>query len=134
LDCRNELLLSDFNDPSLFSLLLPKLLIRKKFFSFCGNGLWPLGCLFDDIGMPEKVRFSFVTEIGLELWKRVVIKVDCSLHECCSSAGSREENGWICIKGEVDVVGLDRAWSCLLLINPAFAGVAQSNFEASSSL
>tara|TARA_B100001146_G_C15771876_1_gene260395 strand:+ start:235 stop:417 length:183 start_codon:yes stop_codon:yes gene_type:complete len=59
-------LLSDFIEPSFFSSLLPRLLIRKKFFSFCGNGLWPLGCLLDDIEMPEKARFSLGIEVGDE--------------------------------------------------------------------
>lgn len=48
--------------------------MRKKFFSFCGNGLWPLVCLLDDIEMPEKARFSLGREFGDEPWKRVVIE------------------------------------------------------------
>jgi hypothetical protein len=60
-------LLSDFIDPSFFSSLLPRLFIRKKFFNFCGNGLWPLVCLLDDIDIPpEKLRFSFWREFGEE--------------------------------------------------------------------
>jgi hypothetical protein len=67
-------LLSDFIEPSVFSPLLPRLLIRKKFLSFCGKGLWLLGCLFDDIERPEKFRFSLGMEFGDELWNKVVIE------------------------------------------------------------
>jgi hypothetical protein len=49
-------------------------LIRKKFLSFCGKGLWLLGCLFDDIERPEKFRFSLGKEFGVELWNKVVIE------------------------------------------------------------
>lgn len=74
LDWRNELLLSDFK-PSVFSPL--PLLIRKKFLSFCGKGLWPLECLLD-MEKEEKLRFSLGRVLpgegeGEELWKRVVI-------------------------------------------------------------
>jgi hypothetical protein len=53
--------------PSCFSLLLlfPKLLILKKFLSFCGKGLWPVLCLFV-IERPEKFRFSLFS-LGKEL-------------------------------------------------------------------
>jgi hypothetical protein len=74
LDCRKELLLSDFMEPSFFSLLLPRLLIRKKFFSFCGKGLWPFACLLDVIERPEKFRFSLGGEFEEKLWKTVVIE------------------------------------------------------------
>jgi len=67
-------LLSDFIEPSVFSPLLPRLFIRKKFLSFCGKGLWLLGCLFDDIERPEKFRFSLGKEFGVELWNKVVIE------------------------------------------------------------
>jgi hypothetical protein len=61
-DCLND----DFSDfgvdvPSLsLLLLLPRLFIRKKFFSFCGKWLLdgPLRPRFDDIVMPVKIRFS----------------------------------------------------------------------------
>jgi hypothetical protein len=67
-------LLSDFIDASLFSLLLPRLLIRKKFLSFCGKGLWPFACLLDVIERPEKFRFSLGGEFEEKLWKAVVIE------------------------------------------------------------
>jgi hypothetical protein len=67
-------LLSDFIDVSLFSLLLPRLLIRKKFLSFCGKGLWPFACLLDVIERPEKFRFSLGGEFEEKLWKAVVIE------------------------------------------------------------
>ena len=78
-DCRNELLLSDFIEPSFFSSLLGLLLIRKKFLSFCGKGLCPLGCLFDDIERPEKLRFSLGREVGDEEWNKVVIENESQL-------------------------------------------------------
>ena len=42
--------------------MFAELLIRKKFFSFWGKGLWPLECLPDDIEIPEKFRFSLGRE------------------------------------------------------------------------
>jgi hypothetical protein len=71
LDCRNELLLSVFIE---LSFLSPLLLIRKKFFNFCGKGLWPLVCLFDDIGRAEKLRFSLDSEFGEDPLNKVVIE------------------------------------------------------------
>jgi hypothetical protein len=76
LDCRNELLLSDFIEPSFFSPLLPRLFIRKKFLSFCGKGLWPFACLLGVIEMPEKLRFSLGGEFEEKLWNTVVIEDD----------------------------------------------------------
>jgi hypothetical protein len=38
-------------------------LIRKKFFNFWGKWPLPLRFLFDDIGSPEKIRFSFGVEL-----------------------------------------------------------------------
>jgi hypothetical protein len=68
-------LLSDFIDPSFFSSLFPLLLIRKKFFSFCGKGLWLFGCLLDDMERAEKLRFSLGREFGDgEEWKSAVIE------------------------------------------------------------
>jgi hypothetical protein len=66
-------LLSGFIAPSFFSLLL---FIRKKFLSFCGNGLWPLVCLLDDIEKPEKFRFSLGVVLpgdGDEPWNKAVM-------------------------------------------------------------
>jgi hypothetical protein len=84
-------LLSDFIEPSFFSLWFPELLIRKKFFSFCGKGEWPLACLplFDDIETPDKFRFSLLEDgkgFGVDEWNNCVIEVVVdSFDESCNS-------------------------------------------------
>jgi hypothetical protein len=94
-------LLSDFIDPSFFSSLLVRLLIRKKFLSFCGNGLWPLECLLEDIEMPEKARFSLGVEedgveVGDEPWKSAVIEgIRSSVNNSCNA----EVDEWLQSKG-----------------------------------
>lgn len=51
--------------PSLLSVvLLPRLLMRKKFLSF-GKCPVPLLCLFEDMERPEKLRFSEDTVVEL---------------------------------------------------------------------
>ena len=60
-DCLDDF--SDFivDEPSLsLLLLLPRLFIRKKFFSFCGKWLLdePLKLRFDEMVRPLNVRFS----------------------------------------------------------------------------
>lgn len=63
-------MLSDFGELSPFSCfspLLPRLLILKKFFNFCGKWPLPLRFLLDDIGEPEKARFSFGVVLADEL-------------------------------------------------------------------
>ena len=60
-------MLSDFGELSPFSCFSPlllRLLIRKKFFNFWGKWPLPLRVLLEDIGRPEKMRFSFGVEVG----------------------------------------------------------------------
>lgn len=90
-DCLKE----DFSDfgvgtPSLFKLvLLPKLLIRKKFLILCGKSFEPLVCR-EELDMPEKLRFSEATvEVCDREPKSCVmfgrgVSPRSSLNECCT--------------------------------------------------